>query len=54
MKFSLYGRTLGIGNSQIGILFVIGKQFRQKQVDVLGYVEIDGYVRQSILILYNF
>lgn len=45
IKFSQYGELLGIGNSQTGKIFIIGKRIEQQPVDVLGLVEINGYVR---------
>lgn len=45
IKFSHYGELLGIGNSQTGMIFNIGKRLKQKRMDVLGLIEISGYVR---------
>jgi len=51
IKFSRYGKLLGIANSQTGMIFIIGKRFKQQHVDVLGFIEIEGYVRLYKIIL---
>lgn len=45
IKFSRHGKLLGIGNSQNGIIFIIGKRLIQQYVNVLGFIEISEYVR---------
>lgn len=45
IKISHCGEFLGTGSSQTGKLFIIGKRFKQQPVDVLGFIEIGGYVR---------
>ncbi|XP_029667223.1 cilia- and flagella-associated protein 43-like [Formica exsecta] len=49
IKFSHCGKFLGIGSSQTGKLFIIGKRFEQQPVDVLGFIEIDGYVADFLI-----
>jgi len=51
VKFSHHGELLGISNSQTGIMFIIGKRCKQQRVNVLGFIEIDGYVRLYKIIL---
>jgi len=46
IKFSIYGSFLGIGNSQTGQMFIIGKRAEQQRMDVLGFMEIGECVRQ--------
>ncbi|KAL6445963.1 hypothetical protein ACFW04_000971 [Cataglyphis niger] len=49
IKFSHCGEILGTGSSQTGKLFIIGKRFRQQPVDVLGFIEIDGYIADFLI-----
>ncbi|XP_072759720.1 cilia- and flagella-associated protein 43 [Anoplolepis gracilipes] len=49
IKFSHHGELLGIGNSQTGKIFIIGKQFEQQPVNVLGLIEIDGYIADFLI-----
>ncbi|XP_011872064.1 PREDICTED: uncharacterized protein LOC105564361 isoform X2 [Vollenhovia emeryi] len=44
IKFSCHGELLGIGNSQTGMIFLVGKRLKQQRVDVLGSIEIAGFI----------
>ncbi|XP_011693346.1 PREDICTED: uncharacterized protein LOC105453253 [Wasmannia auropunctata] len=49
IKFSRHGELLGIGNSQTGMIFIIGKRFKQQHVDILGFIEIGGYIADFLI-----
>ncbi|KAG5310461.1 CFA43 protein, partial [Acromyrmex insinuator] len=49
VKFSDHGELLGISNSQTGIMFIIGKRYKQQRVNVLGFIEIDGYITDFLI-----
>ncbi|KAG5339959.1 CFA43 protein, partial [Acromyrmex charruanus] len=49
VKFSHHGELLGISNSQTGIMFIIGKRYKQQRVNVLGFIEIDGYITDFLI-----
>ncbi|XP_071559950.1 cilia- and flagella-associated protein 43 [Temnothorax nylanderi] len=49
IKFSRNGELLGIGNSQTGMIFIIGKRLKQQRIDVLGFIEIDGYIADFLI-----
>ncbi|KAL6262925.1 hypothetical protein P5V15_005713 [Pogonomyrmex californicus] len=49
IKFSRHGKFLGIGSSQTGRIFVIGKRLKQHRMDVLGLIEIGGYVADFLI-----
>ncbi|XP_036145766.1 cilia- and flagella-associated protein 43 [Monomorium pharaonis] len=49
IKFSCNGELLGIGNSQTGMIFIIGKRPKQQRIDVLGFIEINGYITDFLI-----
>ncbi|EZA53241.1 hypothetical protein DMN91_004557 [Ooceraea biroi] len=49
IKFSLRGELLGIGNSQTGRIFIIDKQREERQVDVLGLIEVGGHITDFLI-----
>ncbi|KAL0119320.1 hypothetical protein PUN28_009711 [Cardiocondyla obscurior] len=49
IKFSRYGKYLGIGNSRTGMIFIIGKRIKQQHVDVLGFIKVAGCITNFLI-----